>query len=195
MNNKFKAQSLNRKSYRKFALSCFSVTCFKHVGLLWPISALDGKQVHDYVTYVLTSYDLCSRHVAYVFVMWLMFSSCDLCFRHVTYVFVMWPMFSSCGLCSRRVTYVLVIWHIVLVMWPIVLVTWPTWQWSRGRWDRRWCEEAQPHTELFRSARKSTPTAAGPARRLHYYGRWLSSYAIWESENKHHGNWVRPLHC
>ena len=32
MNNQFKAQSLNRKSYRKFTLSYFSVTCFKHVG-------------------------------------------------------------------------------------------------------------------------------------------------------------------
>ena len=42
--NKFKALSLNRKSYRKFTLSWFSVTCFKHVGLLWPISALDKKQ-------------------------------------------------------------------------------------------------------------------------------------------------------
>ena len=49
MNNKFKAQSLNRKSYRKFTLSWFSVTCFKHVGLLWPISALDRKQVRGYV--------------------------------------------------------------------------------------------------------------------------------------------------
>ena len=47
MNNKFKAQSLNRKSYQKFT-SCFSVTCFKHVGLLWPISALDRKQVRGY---------------------------------------------------------------------------------------------------------------------------------------------------
>ena len=47
MNNKFKAQSLNRKSYRKF-MSWFSVTCFKHVGLLWPISALDRKQVRGY---------------------------------------------------------------------------------------------------------------------------------------------------
>ena len=45
MNNKFKAQSLNRKSYRKFTLSCLSVTCFKHVGSLWQISALDKKQV------------------------------------------------------------------------------------------------------------------------------------------------------
>ena len=34
MNNKFKAHSLNRKSYRIFTLSWFSVTCFKHVGLL-----------------------------------------------------------------------------------------------------------------------------------------------------------------
>ena len=48
MNNKFKARSLNRKSYRKFTMSCFSVTCFKHVGLLWPISALDRKQVRGY---------------------------------------------------------------------------------------------------------------------------------------------------
>ena len=48
MNNKFKAQSLNRKSYRKFTLSWFSVTCFKYVGLLWPISALDRKQVRGY---------------------------------------------------------------------------------------------------------------------------------------------------
>ena len=48
MNYKFKAQRLNRKSHRKFALSCFSVTCFKHVGLLWPISALDRKQVRGY---------------------------------------------------------------------------------------------------------------------------------------------------
>ena len=45
MNNKFKAQNLNRKSYRKFTLSCFSVTCFKHVGLLWPFSVLHRKQV------------------------------------------------------------------------------------------------------------------------------------------------------
>ena len=44
MNNQFKAQSLNRKSYRKFTLSYFSVTSFKHVGLLWPITALDRKQ-------------------------------------------------------------------------------------------------------------------------------------------------------
>ena len=48
MNNKFKEQSLNRKFYRKFTLSWFSVTCFKHVGLLWPISALDRKQVRGY---------------------------------------------------------------------------------------------------------------------------------------------------
>ena len=48
MNIKFKAQSLNRKSDRKFTLSCSSVTCFKHVGLLWPISALDRKQVRGY---------------------------------------------------------------------------------------------------------------------------------------------------
>ena len=48
MNNKFKAQGRNRKSYQKFALSCFSVTCFKHVGLPWPISALDRKQVRGY---------------------------------------------------------------------------------------------------------------------------------------------------
>ena len=34
MNNQLKALSLNRKSYRKFTLSWFSVTCFKHVGLL-----------------------------------------------------------------------------------------------------------------------------------------------------------------
>ena len=47
-NNKFKAHSLNRKSYRKFTSSCFSVTCFKHVGLLWPISALDRMQVDGY---------------------------------------------------------------------------------------------------------------------------------------------------
>ena len=45
MNNEFKASSLNRKSYRKFVLSGFSVTCLKHVVLLWPISALDRKQV------------------------------------------------------------------------------------------------------------------------------------------------------
>ena len=44
MNNKLKAQSLNRK----FTLSCFSVTCSKHVGLLLPISALDRKQVRGY---------------------------------------------------------------------------------------------------------------------------------------------------
>ena len=50
MNNKFKAQSLNRKSYRKSTSSCFSVTCFKHVGLLWPISAVDRKQVRGYTT-------------------------------------------------------------------------------------------------------------------------------------------------
>ena len=49
MNNKFKAQSLNRKSYRKFTLIWFSVTCFKHVGILWPISALDRKQVRGYI--------------------------------------------------------------------------------------------------------------------------------------------------
>ena len=48
-NNKFKAKSLNRKSYWKFKLSWFSVTCFKHVGLLWPISALDRKQVRGYL--------------------------------------------------------------------------------------------------------------------------------------------------
>ena len=53
MNNKFKAQSLNRKSYRKFTLSWFSVTCFKHVGLLWPISALDRKQVRGYAQWLL----------------------------------------------------------------------------------------------------------------------------------------------
>ena len=47
MNNKFREQSLNRKSYLKFT-SCFSVTCFKHVGLLWPISAVDRKQVSGY---------------------------------------------------------------------------------------------------------------------------------------------------
>ena len=51
MNNKFKAQSVNRKSYRKFTLSWFSVTCFKHVGLLWPISALDRKQVRGYIVF------------------------------------------------------------------------------------------------------------------------------------------------
>ena len=45
MNNQFQAQSLNRKSYRKFTLSYIGVMCFKHVGLLWPISALDRKQV------------------------------------------------------------------------------------------------------------------------------------------------------
>ena len=55
MNNKFKAQSLNRKSYRKFTLSWFSVTCFKHVGLLWPISALDRKQVRGYVLFPITA--------------------------------------------------------------------------------------------------------------------------------------------
>ena len=48
MNNQFKAQSLNQKSYQKFMLSYFSVTCFKHVGLLWPISMLDRKQVRGY---------------------------------------------------------------------------------------------------------------------------------------------------
>ena len=48
MNNKSKAQSLNRKSYWKFTLSCFSATCLKHVGLLWPIRSLDRKQVHAY---------------------------------------------------------------------------------------------------------------------------------------------------
>ena len=51
MNNQFKAQSLNRKSYWKFTLSYFSVTCFKHVGLLWPISAFDRKQVRGYIVY------------------------------------------------------------------------------------------------------------------------------------------------
>ena len=50
MNNQFKAQSLNRKSYRKFTLSYFSVTCYRHVELLWPISALDRKQVRGYAT-------------------------------------------------------------------------------------------------------------------------------------------------
>ena len=49
MNNKFKAQSLNRKSYRKSTMSWFSVTCFKHVGLLWPISVIDRKQVRGYI--------------------------------------------------------------------------------------------------------------------------------------------------
>ena len=49
MNNKSKAQSLNRKSYQKFTLSCFSVTWFKHVVLLWPIKALDRKQVRSYL--------------------------------------------------------------------------------------------------------------------------------------------------
>ena len=49
MNYKFQAQSLNRKSYRKFTLSCFSVTCFKHVGLFWPIRALNRKQVSGYM--------------------------------------------------------------------------------------------------------------------------------------------------
>ena len=48
INNQFKSQSLNRKSYRKLTLSYFSVTCFKHVELLWPISALDRKQVRGY---------------------------------------------------------------------------------------------------------------------------------------------------
>ena len=48
MNNQLKAQSLNRKSYRKFMLSYFSVTCYKHVELFWPISALDRKQVRGY---------------------------------------------------------------------------------------------------------------------------------------------------
>ena len=48
MNNQLKAQSLNRKSCRKFTLSYFSVTCYKHVELLWPISALDRKQVRGY---------------------------------------------------------------------------------------------------------------------------------------------------
>ena len=49
INNKFKAQSLNQKSHRKFTLSCFSITCFKHVVSLWPISVLDRKQVHGYI--------------------------------------------------------------------------------------------------------------------------------------------------
>ena len=49
MNSKFKAQSLNQKYQRKFTFSWFSVTFFKHVGLLWPISALDRKQVRGYV--------------------------------------------------------------------------------------------------------------------------------------------------
>ena len=48
-NNKFKAQNLNRKSYWKFTWSWFSVTCLKHVGLLWPISMLDRKQLRSYV--------------------------------------------------------------------------------------------------------------------------------------------------
>ena len=48
MNIKLKAQSLNRKSYLKFTLSWFSFTCFKNIGLLWPISALDRKQVRGY---------------------------------------------------------------------------------------------------------------------------------------------------
>ena len=66
MKNKFKAQSLNRKSYRKFTLSWFSVTCFKHVGLLWPISALDRKQVCSYRysgfrRYKLANTSLCPR--------------------------------------------------------------------------------------------------------------------------------------
>ena len=52
MNNQFNAQSLNRKSHRKFTLSYFRVTCFKHVGLLWPISALDRKQVRGYWIYL-----------------------------------------------------------------------------------------------------------------------------------------------
>ena len=61
MNNKFKAQSLNRKSYRKFTLSWFSVTCFKHFGLLWPISALDRKQVRGYIK--ISSYQYRDPHV------------------------------------------------------------------------------------------------------------------------------------
>ena len=55
MNNKFKSQSLNRKSYRKFTLSWFSVTCFKHVGCLWPINALDRKQVRGYISLYIPS--------------------------------------------------------------------------------------------------------------------------------------------
>ena len=58
MNNQFKAQSLNRKSHRKFTLSYFSLTCFKHVGLLWPISALDRKQVRGYVKNVFGDFSL-----------------------------------------------------------------------------------------------------------------------------------------
>ena len=54
-NNQFKAQSLNQKSYWKFTLSYLSVTCFKHVGLLWPVSALDRKQVRGYATFIVTS--------------------------------------------------------------------------------------------------------------------------------------------
>ena len=54
-NNQFKAQSLNRKSYRKFTLSYLSVTCFKHVGLLWTVSALDRKQVRGCATFIVTS--------------------------------------------------------------------------------------------------------------------------------------------
>ena len=56
MNNKFKAQSLNRKSYRKFALSCFSITCFKHVGLLWPIRESRSVVIAQTDAYAMTSY-------------------------------------------------------------------------------------------------------------------------------------------
>ena len=60
MNNQFKAQSLNRKFYRKYT-SYFSVTCFKHVGLLWPISALDRKQVRGLI--ITTSCAACDNRV------------------------------------------------------------------------------------------------------------------------------------
>ena len=61
MNNQLKAQSLNRKSYRKFTLSYFSVTCYKHVELLWPISALDRKQVRGYNNNIVVHYFRSSR--------------------------------------------------------------------------------------------------------------------------------------
>ena len=62
MNNKFKAQSLNRKSYRIFT-SCCSVTCFKHVGLLWTISPLDRKQVRGYAFW-------CPTWMRYIWANW-----------------------------------------------------------------------------------------------------------------------------
>ena len=39
----------HRKSYRKFMLPYFSVTCFKHVMQLWPISALDRTHVRGLI--------------------------------------------------------------------------------------------------------------------------------------------------